>query len=267
MKKLKPIALLLIAILTAFITNVDAQVSLDDHSIIFTKNGSILKGSIVEYEQGKQLKLQMKNGTIITLNDKKVKKIYSSEHVDKFSTKKKFVLKTKDYAFAERGIYASSTLPITLGFRSWNNVPTLGYGVHQSLGFQFQRLFGAGIGVGFDAYYPSAGQQFIPVYAEARGYLIKEWISPMYSIAAGYGFIPSGSNVNNNSNYNLIDKQGGLYVNPSLGFRFGASKNANFTLDFGVKFQQGKFVYNEWGGMVMQEAKFQRFTLKTGLLF
>lgn len=266
MKNCKYITTLLL-LLTAFVINLDAQISSDELSVVYTKNGSIIKGNIIAYEQGKQLQLQLINGTVITLNDKKIKKIYSAENLESNTVNEKLTdilyQFKKEYVFTERGYYFLSSVPLALGYQSWNNVPHLGFGIHQSAGYQFNRLLGAGVGIGFDAYYPRAGQQFVPVYAEARGYFLKEWVSPTYSFAAGYGFIPNS----NSANIDLVDKKGGFYAHPSLGFRFGASKNANFTLDFGVKFQQGSFVYNEWGNVTTQKTKFQRFTVRSGLLF
>jgi len=255
---------ILIVILITFITNSDAQISSDDLSIVYTKNGSIIKGHIVEYDQSNQLKLKLINGTIITLNSKKIKKIYSNGLlIDQ--PKKNLVAKQiiKEYAFSEMGVYFASSLPIMIGHQVWNNNPTLGIGFHQTVGYHFNRYFGAGLGLGFDAYYPSSGQKFIPIYAEARGYMLNDWVTPMYSVAAGYGLIPN----TNSSDVNLTDKKGGLFFHPAIGFRVGAAENANFTIDFGFKYQKGSFVYNEWGNINSQEVKFQRFTLRTGIVF
>jgi len=136
----------------------------------------------------------------------------------------------------------------------------VGLGIHHVTGYQFNRWIGAGMGIGFDGYDIGAGENIIPVYAEARGYFMKKNTTPFYSVALGYGF------AGKNDNTGIIEGSGGIMFNPNIGYRIGASAGANFTLALGYKLQKASFT-PRWNGEIERKFTYSRLNLKLGLLF
>jgi len=242
----------LIVLFAFMIIAVSSNAQKNTQCTIHLKNGSMIVGEILSYTQGEQMKFKLPNDVVIDIKDESIEKIiYPS------------VRRSNDYAFKERGLYFQTSVSGSFGLNSWNDRLTAGYGMHQIVGFQFHRGLGAGAGIGYDAYFNNAGQQFIPVFAEVRGYVRERNFTPMYSLAAGYGFTPGTVLVSRN----LIESKGGYYIYPAFGFRFGGNPDANFIMDFGYKVQKGTFTYDEWNGTSTQEITFQRLTIRTALLF
>jgi len=228
------------------------------HDVIYIEGGSILRGTIIEYDKDKSgtLKFELLSGALIDIQLDQIKKI-TNEPI-KYKKEKGA---RKVYEFQERGLYHFSSFHISMANDAFRNDLTLGAGIHHISGFKFNRWLGAGLGVGIDYYYPGSGETFTPVYAEVRGYTKAANFSPMYSIAAGYGFTST------NENTNIVESKGGLMFYPSIGFRMGGNPNANFTLDFGMKIQKGTFTY-DWGWELREQRMlYQRFIIRTGILF
>lgn len=228
--------------------------------IVYMKNGSVFYGRIMEYTQGKELKIKLStNGTIVTLKDRKVKKIIQGNV--KEPVYKKIKRTRKPYQFKEKGLYNATYLTTNMGGSAFDATETdYGYGMQTSFGYQFHRLIGVGAGIGMDYYYKGSGENFMPVFGEVRGYLFPKNITPTYSFAAGYGFAFK------DEDRNIIEADGGLMIHPAVGIRFGGDKNMNFTLDAGVKIQKGRFVFRNWE-VIENRMTYKRFVIRAGLLF
>lgn len=232
------------------------QEQMEYNDVIHTKNGSVFRGKIQEYKADGSCKLMLLSGTEIYLDKSQIRKIVSEPIKYKKEKGTRSI-----YEFKEKGLYHFSSFHISMANDAFRNDLTFGAGIHHISGFQFNRWMGVGLGVGMDYYYPGSGETFTPVYAEFRGYTAARNFSPMYSIAAGYGFTTS------NENTNIIEAKGGFMVHPSFGFRMGGNPNANFTLDFGMKIQRGTFTY-DWGWEIREQRMlYKRFIIRTGILF
>ncbi len=222
--------------------------------MVYLKDGSIFRGTIVEYEPGGILRLRINRTSTITLQDARIKKIVQKGTASGKGGR-------KEYAFKERGFYNATygNLSISTEFRG--NDPVVDVGIHNITGYQFNRFLGVGLGVGMDYYYIGSGENIMPVYVEGRGYLKAKNVSPMYSLAAGYGFAFT------NDERNLEIAKGGMMIYPAFGFRLGGSDNANFLLDFGVKIQKAEFTFDRGWEIEHNRMTFNRFIIRTGLMF
>jgi len=252
MNYIKYIGLLLFI---CFMTDAQAQIMVERTDVVYLKNGSVFRGTIENYVQGEQLRLRINEASTIVIKDDEIKKIVQVDY-----QKNKKVKAEKEYAFKERGLYHVTSLHFTGGTEAFGPDPVLDFGGHHITGFQFNRLLGVGLGIGMDYYYVGSGQKIMPIYAEARGYVRAERLTPMYSLAAGYGFTFE------NNERNITEAKGGIMFYPAVGFRTGGSANANYFFDFGVKIQQATFTYQTWDIRV-NKMTYNRFVLRTGILF
>ena len=227
--------------------------------IVHLKDGSEFRGKIIEYKHDEYLKMEILGGQVVEFPAKQVKKVVQQPYGQAAFVPKP--VRTREYRFRESGIYNETYINVTQGYNSWGWW-TIGLGIHHVAGYQFNRWIGAGLGMGYDGYDMDAGQHIVPVYAEARGYLMKKNISPFYSVALGYGFASKGIRDD------ISKARGGIMVSPNIGYRFGASNNANFTLSAGYKYQKASFT-ESWGENNSRTRNFtySRLNLKLGLLF
>lgn len=227
--------------------------------VVYLKNGSIFRGQIELYEHGKELRLRLDENQVIIFEAKNIKKIV--QIANESETEEKELKYKKSYEFREKGLYFHSSLGYIGGNNLWGTYID-GFNVHAQAGYQFNRLIGAGLGTGVDYYNIGLGS-IIPIYGTARGYLKKSNVSPYYQLAAGFG-IPI-----ENENSGFTESKGGYYLAPELGFRFGASNEANFTLGMGLTWQKATYT-TTFGDTVtknVDDYTFRRFNFKIGVLF
>jgi len=237
--------------------------------IIHFKGGGKLHGKILNIE-GDTITFEMLTGEVIKLNSGIVKKVI--QKFDKEGVAKLKFHQNKPYQFKEKGIYNTTYINLPQGriIESFEVPPNtyydrywvLGLGIHHVTGMQYNRWLGTGVGLGFDGYLMGNGRNFFSIYGECRGYFLAQKISPYYSVGLGYGFGIS------NEYIGVRDNKGGLFFNPSLGYRFGGSAGANFTLGFGYKLQLATITdQSRNGSITVQEYKFNRLNTSFGILF
>ncbi len=223
---------------------------------VYLKNDTKLVGKLVLYRPGDSVQIQLANGQILGFSDKEVQKIVMED------------LKTnKPYNFREKGIFNVTYFGLSFGKTQlpWSPAQThLGINVENITGYQFNRLVGAGLGIGYDNYYVTGTDaNVLSVFSAFRGYMSQHATTGYYSLSGGIGF----PMVNTKDNLNLSAHRGGLLVYPAVGLRFGASARMNFFADIGVKFQRIYFnQVTEWNEN-HYKITYQRWILRGGLMF
>ncbi len=226
--------------------------------VVYLKGGNILRGKIISYEPGVNIEFVSWNGVKLNFDSKIVTKVVQ-ERIDMTRRAAKREQRNT-YKFREKGIYNTTDLSINFG-QDMDGKVIPGFSIDNVTGYQFHRLIGAGVGVGYETFQMGAGQAVIPVFGEVRGYLLKNMSTPMFRMQLGYGF-----GVKNERN-NIVKTNGGLLVHPAIGYRFGAGSAANFTIDFGYKIQKASYTQPVWDGTWTQHHTFKRYTLRLGMLF
>ena len=218
-------------------------------------------GKLIFYRPGDSVQLQLKNGEIVTFPQRMVKKVVMEE------VKPEKMKAEKVYSFKERGIYNVTYFNLSFGKtnQQWgNNSSHIGVALENITGFQFNRLVGAGLGIGFDNFYATGNDaNVLSLFSEVRGYLSRQNMSPYYSFSSGVGF----PMVNTKDNLNLSGHRGGLMVNPAIGLRFGASSHINFFADIGAKYQ--RIYYNQINTWSENRYRitYLRWVLRGGIMF
>lgn len=215
MKKLLLLVVMLIASMSVF--------SRTSPETVYLKNGSIIKGVIVEYQPEKSVKILTSDNSVFVCNVDDIEKV-TREPIDVVSTKG-YLAPQKGYRFF---LAADQMVGDMTGFKFTT-----------THGAQFNNKIFLGGGVGFCVadddveFYLS-----IPVYANFRFDILNKKTTPFIEARAGVAFAIEGTT--------------GFYGNFSVGGRF-----KRFSLSTGVETLQGTedyfryeydtdYVYSSW---------------------
>lgn len=187
---------------------------------VYLKNGSVIKGTIVEQVPNHSIKIQTADGSIF---------VYKMEEVEKMT-------KEATYSDPYRNTsYLKKHYDIT-GYRGFVDLGyTIGLGdfgigrieATTSHGYQFNPHFFFGAGSGIHYYCTDGAEDIVvPLFLDFRGNFTKGAIVPFGGIKAGYSFVATES-----------FEDFGAYLAPAIGVKFMMSKRAAFNLSLGYTFQ------------------------------
>jgi len=228
--------------------------------IVWLKDGSKLTGTILKWELERGMEFKLLTGAEIMIPKKDIHRVVqdvkSGDRTGAPDSKYSFVRSVKPYSFKEKGWYQNSSGFINLSFYS-------GAGIHHAMGYRFNRMLGVGLGVGIESNDFTTTRNIVPIYAEARGFLLPRKISPFYALKLGYGIA-----LKDESRF-ITDAVGGIYISPELGVRFG-SGDVSYYLGLEYKLQNATFTsdgFDFGGARVIDKISYRRIELRTGLLF
>ncbi len=228
--------------------------------IVWLKDGSKLRGTILKWDLERGMEFKLLTGAEIVIPRKEIHRVMQDIPLadGNESVKYSYIRPPKIYAFKEKGWYHNTSLFL---HTSWSGA---GAGFHHVMGYRFSRLFSIGLGTGLETYDFFENRDIIPVYAEARGFLLAKRITPYYALKTGYGFALK------NENFRIIEARGGFHFSPEAGVRFGAGA-VSYYLGLEYKLQNATFVSDGWdwsgGTRITDKISYRRFELRTGLLF
>jgi hypothetical protein len=213
-KKLPLIALLLLGMLWPGITSAQRRQCRD---MVHLLGGTVLTGKIIAYQPGDTLTLETWSGITMKVADNMVHHIVqrcpkgfagSEEKMQRLNT------------FKERGWYHFTRASV-LG-----STDDIDFGLQHSSGYKFNRFINVGVGVGMDkmSYLRSQTVTTYPVFAEIRGFLTPNRLSPFYAIGGGYAFtgaVPESADNINRWWTTSENWEGGWMAQGHIGYRCG----------------------------------------------
>lgn len=185
--------------------------------VVYLKNGSVIRGVIVEQLPGVSLKIKTGDGSIFAYNISDVEKI------------------TKEASMANNGSPFSFNKGNDLGYKGFidfgYNFGVGDFGIDRfevatSHGYQWSRYAYIGAGIGLN-YYSDASSFSIPVFVNSRFYFLNSGISPYIDAKVGYSF-------------GDIE---GLYVAPSIGCKIGFF---NFSVGYTMQMAECEWYYYDY---------------------
>ena len=193
----------------------------DMKEVVYLKNGSIIKGIIIEQIPNKSLKIETSDGSIFVCNYRDVEKI-TKERMQSSSRQPGSRMAGSGNELAPKGYKGF----IDLGYTA--AVGDYGLGrveLTTSHGYQFNPYLFVGAGTGFQ-YYHEAETFTMPIFADIRANFMRGPIVPFIGFKAGYTFA-------------LSEGAGGLgcYFAPSVGVKYVVSPSValNFTLGYSAQ--------------------------------
>lgn len=189
--------------------------------VVYLKNGSVIKGTIIEQVPNVSLKIKTNDGSLIICKMEDVNKItkeetYSNNYRNNTSSRKLARQTLRGYkGFVDMGYVVDL---------SDNNANKLE--ISTSHGYQFNNYFYVGGGVAVD-YYTDADLISAPVFVDFRANFINKKVTPFADIKTGYSF----------------GDVEGVYVTTGVGVRFSLRGKKAINLKLEYNYQQ--YDYND----------------------
>lgn len=195
--------------------------------VVYLKNGSIIKGIVVEQVPGISLKLKTYDGSIFVYQMSEIEKIAKEEisssqyrqRANKISTPNMYQNEIKYKGFVDLGY--------TFGVGNGRGLDKITFTT--SHGAQVLPFLYIGAGAGFNYYYDWASF-CVPIFANIRTEISQLPISPFFDFKIGYS---------------ILDIQG-LYLSPSIGCRFNVTDNCGLNIGLGYVVQKANLYYDGW---------------------
>lgn len=226
--------------------------------LLLLRDGSKLRGQLKDIKSGDTLIFQLHTGPSLEVPQSRVRRVIQR---CSGSAAMKPV-----YDFREQGWYHHTRAAVLPG-QAYYALNRIGFQLHHSSGRMIKRWLGIGLGAGVEFFDPKGyDAASYPVFAEVRGYLLPQKITPYYTLAGGWAF--AGRATDSQSWLSSNDHwRGGWMMEADAGYRIGN----HFTVHFGLRLQRKTREWTSiWGpdnGQGTDRILHKRFVLGIGLLF
>ena len=217
-----------------------AQTGTED--VVYLKNGSVLRGEIVELHDNGHLKIEIagRNIFVVMMND-----------IEKITSEK---LPVQHY-FKESG-YMNRT-----GFELLHSGGDSSIRVTMVNGYRFNPHLSAGIGFGITPY--NDPLTLVPVFLDLNLRFLKANSSPYLFLKTGYNF-----SVHHDDDIELQDHKGGLLLNLGVGLHFVRSSGTGWYIQAGYNIDNSYYEFEGWWPQTVEnELSFRRVSMGMGLSF
>lgn len=211
----KQFALLILILITK---SSIAQTNYQD--VVYLKNGSIIRGIIIEQIINKSIKIETADKNIFVFTLDEIEKItkeqlkMNDEKSQSHSSNSKVNITTIDFGYQIGvGQYGIDRLRLNV-----------------SNSYQFNSYFSLGGGIGL-RYYSDYEASLVPIFLNIKTNLTEANIKPYIQLLAGYSFDAS-------NNWNDV----GIIINPEFGLTIKTNTKASLNLGIGYEIQQMDFV-------------------------
>lgn len=250
---------LLFFLLTGLLSAQAQDAPLED--VVYLRNGSQLRGTLLENRPGGAVKIQLLGGSIFVLEQGEVDSIAKAPRF--VDPKSILPLQRK-----KTGWWNASTMGLNFGQTAggYNNTGTVGIAVHNVTGYFIHPAIGIGLGAGFD-YYDSYYSPMVPLYLQVEGMWIREGPTPYYFASGGYGLSLSGEQQNGWGYTRHED--GGLFWQAGLGIRLFTQRDLHFVLQVAYRQQHRTITERyDWNNSVQELSITQpRLVFSWGIAF
>jgi hypothetical protein len=194
--------------------------------VVYLKNGSIIRGTIIEQIPNVKLKIETRDGNVFVYTYEEIEKI-TKEIVPTQDQKEDSDVNRRNQnknegGYMRSGYFNATELLISSGFgeaknNGYSNFKNNSrfYGFRTSHGYQASPHFAFGIGTGLII---GNYDNYIPIFIDMRFPLGKNKFRATFNIAGG----------------TILKETGNYFVNPSIGMKIYLSKRSSFNLNFGT---------------------------------
>lgn len=240
--------LLLFTFLTLLLPSYVSAQSGDREDVIYAKDGSIYRGTIVEQVPNVSFKIEIAGGTVIFIKSEDVIKVTKE---DKKDTEGNIVRHYyEERPLRPKPVYEYKFRPKGYFFQAQVEMEALEFGFRIVNGYKFGRFGYLGVGVGVDGVVLDLhGSQdysgaYFPFFIHYGGDILKSQTTPFYSIEAGYAahFAPnqdlSPQSILNGNSSDVTSAHGGFMAGVGFGARFYSKRRVHFDISAHIDFKQ-----------------------------
>ncbi|MEZ4827220.1 MAG: hypothetical protein R3C61_13225 [Bacteroidia bacterium] len=202
-------------------------------NILHLKNGSEIRGWIVEQVPGEYVKIELVGGSILVYRQDEIEKI--SSEPNRYSQVIRRINRNKNsIQYRNYGMYNFLTSGFTINDGRWG--PNADFSFYYRAGYRFNQYLGVGLGGGIEEYETGI---LAPVFAEVSGDFLQKRNTPFYLVQAGYGFGVDNSWITD-------DFDGGLMYYIGTGVKRHTRSRFESTIGMGYKSNQLTESLIEW---------------------
>ena len=210
-------------VLLLFIFNISyGQNYMED--IVYLKNGSVIRGLIIEQVPNVNIKIQTTDRNIFVFKIDEIEKM-TKENNSNLSDNSKINSKVNNEVKITFINLTENNFNPGIGYVKVGNSSIknqdFSFGFRTVNGIKINEHFSLGIGIGIDKYKYAT---LLPITLDTRVSILKGKTSPVISNSIGYSI-------------SLNDINGGLVINPQIGIRTYISKNVAYLFNVGYKWQ------------------------------
>lgn len=255
MKKYKQVLIFIVFVVFSW---VDLSAQLKTNDVVYLKNGSVIRGKILE-QTTEKVKIETNCDNIFVFETAEILEIKQETRSDKTGYNENFS------PGGMKGFYSYSTIGLLTG----NSEVTDGFTfTFQTIGgYDFGQYLGLGAGVGIE----ELRTEIVPVFIQIKSNLLNRTNTPSVSFQIGYSFPLNGSKT---VNYNEYKYDGGLNLGVDFGICSFRSKHRAFIISAGYHYQRlvEKIVYDYyyyWAESTVEKNTydFNKIAIKIGFMF
>jgi hypothetical protein len=236
--------------------------------VVYLKNGSIIRGQIVEQKIGETIKIELLGGSIF---------VFKQEEIDSIKKEKAFhqpLQKTKsDYYRRDKGYRNFTEMGLICGFGTNNNGQyyyaqnrnDYGFSIRTTDGYQWSRYLFTGAGVGIDRFI-TYKQTFSPFYFRVASEFLKKRVTPYAFTDIGYAVMWKFRS----DDYTIGKNKGGVYFSAGGGVRIFTRSHASvlFNVSYRLNKSASEWTYAYEGSPVYNlKRTYQRVVFGIGVSF
>lgn len=235
--------LLLITLFTISVFFASAQQTTD---LIFLKNGSVIKGAIIE-KSSEIIKIETCCGSTF---------VYKLDEIDRTETINEPLpggyLKSSGY-------YNYTSMGLLLGSGANDYQAILS--IQMEHNYNINQYFAIGAVMGFEVF----NETVAPIGINVKGLLPTKGKSNLFtSLSAGY-LIPIEKAESINF-YEITETKGGIFLNSEIGIIIPSKSNSNLFIAIGYRYNELNYIREDWSyGEVKRKVTYNRFVLKVGI--
>jgi hypothetical protein len=224
--------------------------------VVYLKNGSIIRGIIIEQVPNQNIKIQTKDRNVFVFKYDEIEKMTKENLPIENSNNSSNMTDFKKSGFINLTEinYCPGVGDVKIGNNTIENVD-YSFGFRLINGYQFNEHLSLGLGIGIDRY---KNTTFLPLTFDVRATILKGKVSPAFTANVGYAI-------------GLGDVKGGLVINPQIGIKTYISKNVAYLFNIGYKLQAQEILYSyrnyNYYDTKTEKVYFQFLTLSTGFVF
>lgn len=217
--------------------------------VIYLKDGSIIRGNIIEYLNGKHVKIETRDNNIWVFKQNRIDKISFETRSNK-----------SENNIRESGYFNLTDMGLLIG--TGNNDKSAPFSINMINGYRYNKNFSVGIGTGIEFF----STPVVPIYFDSRYTFFKNEFSPFVYINGGYS-IQIGEN--SNYYYENTSNRGGLMFGTGVGIKINLGNRSDLVVSMGYRYQKLRYsYYEEWtDDDIDRFEKFNRFGIRVGFIF
>lgn len=258
-------SILLLVLIFSVYRCVWAQAPTQD--VLYLKDGSILRGSIVGQYPDSLVKLQMDGGSIFAIKTKLIDNI--EHHVMPYQPDPSPVSDLPGqnrnigyFNITAMGVLPGSNYYYDYYYGSQKPGASVGFTIQTIHGYRFNNHLLAGAGLAIDIIQNPMGQLF----ADGRYEILNRKTTPFVFLDCGYGIPLSKGYQDANSE---VTYRGGITAGGGAGMRINFRNEGAFILEAGYKMEKAseQIKYEAWGTDETNNYTYSRLAIRVGLAF